>query len=368
MRSEPSSSAMPATSRSAVTRLAWIAADREALLLLRAPLLRDIAGRRHKVLAMAPDLTDADRLALSKLGVDSERAVLPGASRNPLIGLASRRRLAAALQAWGANAVVADVGTAVDPVTRAAAQSGCPSLYPVVPAAGAGLITARLAAIATTVLASTADDARILAAGRPTAAPVVLPPAAIDLGATPQSPLPGLEDGLVVAAIDAPDVAVPLFADAVGRLERRARFRLLTDATRTANQAVVGLDRQPCTFVDPLALAAQLRVAHLVVIDGHTPRHRAALAIALALGRPVLAVDDPHHRDLVDSGVNGWLAPAVAEGFAAALGAALKRPDLLPSMARAARHKAERTVDAAAISRRLTTALGLSDLTTAAAA
>jgi glycosyltransferase involved in cell wall biosynthesis len=107
---------------------------------------------------------------------------------------------------------------------------------------------------------------------------------------------------------------------------------------------------------------AALGGAHVVVIDGASPRHQWALARALVLGRPVLAIDTPLTRDLIDSGASGWLVASDAAAFAAALTATLKRPDLLPGMAQAARRKAERRFDRRLVRDALLDGLGLRDV------
>ncbi len=358
--------------RSAVTRLVWIAEECETLSLLRAPLLAEIVARRHKVLAIAPDIDEAARLTLLACGIDCVAMPLPGPSLNPFSGIAARRRLAAALRDWRANAAVVEAGNAVEAVSRAAAQSGCPSLYPVVPV---GAINARPLRLAgTSMFAATIEDARHLMQPRQAlaSAPFVLPVATFDLAALRPAPLPGLDGGIIAAAVaaTAASAASAPFASAAQSLGNRARFRLCVDAAdhrRTGDGQ--HLEIVPCGTAGPDCLVTLVRGAHIVVIDGHSPRHRLALATALALGRPVVAIDTPLHRDLVDAGSNGWLVPADADADAltVTLGGVLKRPDLLPALARAARHKAERHLDRGVAVAGLASALGLSDLRAAAA-
>ena len=67
---------------------------------------------------------------------------------------------------------------------------------------------------------------------------------------------------------------------------------------------------------------------------------------ALAAGRPVIVADIPGSRETVDERVNGCLVePGNAGELAGAMESFLKRPDLIPAMARASRLKAERKFD-----------------------
>ena len=73
---------------------------------------------------------------------------------------------------------------------------------------------------------------------------------------------------------------------------------------------------------------------------------------AMAAGRPILTTNIAGCRDTVDERVNGCLvAPRDAEALAEAMESYLKRPDLIPAMARASRAKAERFCTAASVKR-----------------
>jgi hypothetical protein len=69
--------AMPAAAPAkGVRRVAVVCASGEPLQLLRRALLSEIAGRRHKVLVVAPEFTAADIRALDGMG--AERAIFEG--------------------------------------------------------------------------------------------------------------------------------------------------------------------------------------------------------------------------------------------------------------------------------------------------
>ena len=106
----------------------------------------------------------------------------------------------------------------------------------------------------------------------------------------------------------------------------------------------------------------------MVVVDHVDAYQILLLATALAMGRPVLATDEACYRDYVDVGANGWLIPGEdTTALVQAMTSILKRPDLLPGMARAARHKAERRLDQKIALKVLLEALGLQDLRAKAA-
>jgi glycosyltransferase involved in cell wall biosynthesis len=81
---------------------------------------------------------------------------------------------------------------------------------------------------------------------------------------------------------------------------------------------------------------------------------------ALAAGRPILATDVAGCRETVDERVNGCLvAPRDAAALADAMESFLRRPDLIPAMARASRAKAERFGTLAAVRRTMMSVVGI---------
>ena len=116
-------------------------------------------------------------------------------------------------------------------------------------------------------------------------------------------------------------------------------------------------------------MQAAVGAAHVVVIDGDAAPHIATLATAYALGRPVLVRDSALTRDFVGAGADGWFVPAGADAavWADAMAAVLKRPDLLPGMARAAGLKAARRLGREHAEKTLFATLGLVDLRAIAA-
>jgi Glycosyl transferases group 1 len=341
--------------RAATTRIVWIADDRDTLRLLRAPLLGGLIADGHKILMLAPGLNAVDRLALLTLGIESDELLVPAARAWRFSRLAARRQLMRILMAWNARIVVADGPAVLGLATDAARQAGIAHVCPVAPAltdaAGAQRVMRELRG-QLPAFVSGAESGRQLAAWLPLAhgwQPALLP--LTRLAAEPAVALPGLETGLVFCAIGGREIGP--FAAAVALLDPRAgraRFQLVRGVDGAAGAAPAGrLDVIDESSENQAVAAAALRAAHVVVIDGTSARHQWALAEALRLGRPVLAIDTVVTRDLVDGGVCGWLVAPKAAALADAMTATLKRPDLLPAMAQAARQKAERRFGAAVV-------------------
>ena len=100
--------------------------------------------------------------------------------------------------------------------------------------------------------------------------------------------------------------------------------------------------------------------AHVVVQPSWREGMSRTLQEALACGRPVIATDIPGCREAADVRVNGILVPPRdADALAVAMCDVIERPELLASMARASRLKAERLFDVRAVNTSLRGALGL---------
>jgi glycosyltransferase involved in cell wall biosynthesis len=81
---------------------------------------------------------------------------------------------------------------------------------------------------------------------------------------------------------------------------------------------------------------------------------------AMAAGRPIITTNVAGCRDTVDERVNGCLVEAGnARALAEAMESFLKRPDLIPPIARASRAKAERFCGIETVNNGLLAALGI---------
>ena len=392
----PPRSAAPRSARSgqaAVTRLAWIFGDRAVLMLLRQPLLAAAVRRRHPVMALAPGLTEADQAVLTAQGIDSTPLDFAAARFNPFGTLAARRRLALTLLGWRANAVLIEDGERLTLATHAAVKAGVNSIFPILPSLEGGTAPRSPARAkhhanvswrpalrsATACFAATPNDVRLLAG--PLAKLAVpqhlLPVTCHDLSELQEQPLPPLDNGFIFLGINDGETARcdAGFARAVAAFDTRnstrnsrVRFQTMDVRPTLARELPAHLESLMLDRDVAKSLRERVRAAHCVVVDDAGPYHTLLLTTALALGRPVLAIDHASHRHFVDAGVNGWMVPQDDDAaMGAGIAATLKRPDLLAGMARAARQKAERHLDQRASIDVLFGALGLADLRTAAA-
>lgn len=361
--------------QSAVVRLAWVFGARDGLMLLRLQMLAEIVNRRHKVLAIAPDLGSQDKVKLSSLGIEFADAAHPKMWGNPFAALLARRRLAQQLLDWRCSAAVIEDPLNLEASVRAAAQAGLNEIYPTLPALERGPAPSSARASwrtslehASAIFVPTANDTRLIEQSFQKSPPriAVLAPVAMNLEDVRARPLPPLGDGLVLLGAASQSNLEPSAIAAAGRsLIGRCRFRVIgLDEHGNGNNVdgPPGLEILP-DAISPDAMHSAVEAAHVVVIDDISASHLLLLAAALAVGRPVLVIDVAAYRDFVDVGVNGWL---VADGDAAALtttiATMLKRPDLLAGMARASRQKAERKIDRSAGWQPLLDIIGLADL------
>lgn len=100
--------------------------------------------------------------------------------------------------------------------------------------------------------------------------------------------------------------------------------------------------------------------AHIIVLGPTRMPYPAPLMSALATGRPLIAKDTPAMRDAIDEVVNGVLvATGETKSLDSAMKLLLRRPDLLASMGRASRVKAERRFDTREINAAVLAQLGI---------
>lgn len=366
---------LPASQQSAVVRLAWIFGTRSDLMLLRLPLLAEIVQRRHKVLAIAPDLNPQDRAVLSGLGIEFAVASHPKARANPFAVMLWRRRLAQKLLDWRCSAAVVEDPSSLEPSVRAAAQAGLHEIYLALPAlergpapSGARGSWRTTLEHATAVFVPTANDTRLIeqSFGKSPPQVAVLCSAALNLADVRACPLPPLGDGLVLlGATSHRDLETSPFVTASRSLAGRCRFRaidLYGHGSDGNSEGMTGIEIVRSDLTSR-AIRAAVEAAHVVVIDDIGAGHMLLLATALAIGRPVLVIDVPAYRELVDAGANGWLvADNDATALATSMAAILKRPDLLVGMARVSRQKAERKIDQSEVWNPLFDIVGLADL------
>ena len=182
-------------------------------------------------------------------------------------------------------------------------------------------------------------------------------------------PLPPVNNGLVFLMIARLDEAkgVRDYCEAARIAKAKApnaTFQL-AGTPGTAKTAISGdaiKSYADCvTYVGELDdVRTALGKCHVYVYPSHAEGMPRSVLEALAAGRPIITTNVPGCRDTVDERINGCLVPpADVPGLAIGMESFLKRPDLIPSLARASRAKAERRFDVTAVNRTLLGVLGL---------
>ncbi|MDX2287374.1 MAG: glycosyltransferase [Hyphomicrobiaceae bacterium] len=351
--------------RAAIRRVAIVAPVAAAFLDELSPLVGRLLAGRHRVFCLAPDLDEATAQALAYRGADSaalpitpERwSLLP---ERKLVG-----ELAGRLSAWQADVMFAAGG---DTIARAAAAASKAQIETIVVLADrVGLDTGsanrrvleRACQKATGILCHNHDDAaRLEISGLCPPAlppPAVLPGFGVDLSQFDMISLPPLTNGLTFLMVADLDRArgVLDFAAAASLAKAQApqaRFLLLHRPARSDDPVH---EDELVPFADAIeivrpgtSISDALMHAHVFVYPSHAEAMPQRVLEALATARPVITTATPGCRETVDERVNGVLVPPGDKGaLARALGSFLKRPDLIPAMARASRQKAERRFD-----------------------
>ena len=196
----------------------------------------------------------------------------------------------------------------------------------------------------------------------------VVPGAGVDLDSQAVLPLPALGHGLVflmIASLERRRGVLEYCAAAKAVRQRAPSSRFLLASLPAEGAApVTCAELAQFADVEYLGVAADhpgaLGECHVFVYPscvGGIPR---PVLQAMAAGRPILTTNIPGCRDTVDERVNGCLvAPRDAEALAEAMESYLKRPDLIPAMARASRAKAERFCTAGSVKRSMMEVLRL---------
>ena len=184
---------------------------------------------------------------------------------------------------------------------------------------------------------------------------VVVPGAGVDLAYHGVQSLPPLGEGLVFLMISRLDKSKGVldFCKAARILKTRApsaRFKLAGPAGVGPGGVSVAMVQAFSDCVEYLGALDDVRPAlggcHVFVYPSHAEGMPRSVLEGMAAGRPVITSNIAGCRDTVDERINGCLVtPSDPNALAAAMESFLKRPDLIPSIARASRTKAERRFD-----------------------
>ncbi len=171
----------------------------------------------------------------------------------------------------------------------------------------------------------------------------------------PHAPLAPLNKGVVFLAIAYPgsERGIAHYCAAARTLSGRARaatWLVASPGHVTPSDELIAMlraHRGVVRYLGPRDEINRLLVrAHAVVFPGIYPCLPPEMARALAIGRPLIGAHLPSRGLAIQDGVNGARVPADdPEGLAEAMATLLRRPDLLPHMAKQSRHVALRHFD-----------------------
>jgi len=379
--------AMPAAVPAAAARrrVAIIAPSGAPWQQLGGALLGEIAARRHSLLAIAPDFSDSDVRILDEIGAERAafaaepgglklfadwkaigalRAILAGWIPDVVLGFGAKPMIYAALAAKSAGVERVVLLVSGLPEHRFAGALAADEM----PAWRYGQA---LRAADEAVFHNRDDIALLKRLGLlpPDLPAVVVPGAGVDLDRHGILALPPPGQGLVflmVAALDRRKGVVE-YCEAAREVRKRApntRFLLAGDAGEGPSAIrpdELSAFADAVDYLGPTEDAQELLgQCHVFVYPSRGEGMPQPVLEAMAAGRPIVTADVPGCRDTVDERVNGCLVEAGnASALAAAMQSFLKRPDLIPPMARASRAKAERFCDTRTVNRSLLAVLGL---------
>lgn len=362
----------------ALRRIAVVGPSSVQMQRLRGDLLSDIAGRRHAIACFAPSFGGGDGAPLERPGI--EQHVLP--PKPPGLMLFPHRRfiqaLASDLAAWRPHTVLAFGGEMTALAVKAARKARIERIVAMINELPANPSPGQLRAISRTLeLADAAvfhngDDPKTLkrANALPPDVPfVIVPGAGVDLAAHALQPLPPVNAGLVFLMMARLDRAKGVLdyceAARIAKAKAPTATFQLAGPPGTGKTAIsVEVIKSYADCITYLGALDDVRPAlgrcHVYVYPSHAEGMPRSVLEAMAAGRSIITTNVAGCRETVDERINGCLVPpADPTGLASAMESFLKRPDLIPSLARASRAKAERRFAVLAVNETLLGVLGL---------
>lgn len=358
----------------ALPRVAFISGSPRTLLGSRSSLIKALVAKGVPVLCAAPQFSTEQASQLLMLGVEQATFDLEPKGPRLLADWRVEREILELFRKWKPDVVVAmtervmalallaarraRIGRRIALINGFAPRGGSASEADVDPYIAAPRLLARALKAADVAVFHNRDDLRdvIVTGVMPRSFNyMVLPGAGVDLSAFATQPLPPVSDGAVFVMVSALDDAhgVLTYCEAARRLKERAprtEFLLAGPAADSATAISADVLRPysgAVTFLGALAdVRPTLARSHVFVYPSKREGMPRAVLEALAVGRPIITTATPGCRETVDDCVNGMLvAPGNVPELEDAMARMLMRPDQLPSMARASRHKAERHFD-----------------------
>lgn len=368
--------ARPAVSHRALV----VAPSGDQLIERHSALFGDLVGRRHRILCLAPRLAASEAAHLASLGAETR----PWPTRTSFLRALAEHHEASALRAliadWQPHVALVAVDDETLPALASARDARVPRVLALVDGLPQTVVGGRQVAKSWRrafngiggIVCCSDDDQRMLAAtgfsGTSASPPTAFTGSGVDLTHHAEQRLPGLADGLVFAMMAPLDREHGLedylnAAAAVAGQAPNARFLLAGPLPADGGATAQAIASRAGT-VEHLGSIADVRTvlarSHVFVYPTRSHGVPRPILEALAAGRPVITTDAPGSRETVDVRVNGCLVPpGDAKALADAMASFLRRPDLIASMARAARLKAERRFDEQVATARLGELMGL---------
>lgn len=358
-------------------RLVIIAREAYAIAHNRDDLIRAALARGHRVLAVTPDAATSGGI-LEALGVESRAAPLRMPGLTFLADRKTEAELARILSDFRADVVLGCGSRALVVAAAAARKASVPRIVSLVtglPETGfdgsddfgvsVTLYKRAFRSSHAVIVHNSEDAARVRALGAlPSDAELVeVPGAGVDLERVQPAPLPPLEGGLVFLMVSRllRSRGVEEYISAARELKARSkgsRFLLAGPAAMGPDAVSLETLAQADGVIEYLGelsdVPGAISKAHVFVYPSHAEGMPRTVQEALAVGRPIVTSSIAGCREAIDERVNGCLAaPHEAGALAEAMESFLKRPDLIPAMARASRQKAERRFDVREVNRRL---------------
>lgn len=377
--------AMPATAPApAVQRIALVCPPGTPLQQLRDVLIGEVLSRGHRALVVAPEFSSADLRALAALGVEHATFAPETSGLKLFADWKAIGALKQVLADWSPHVVVASGGQTMIYGALAAKSAGSGRIVVIVDGLPEHRFIGALAAdempawrygqalrAADAAVFHNRDDLALmkkLGLVANSLSVTVVPGAGVDIERQAALPLPPLGQGLVFLMIASLDWrrGVREYCEAAAALRQRAPSSrcLLAVLPDEGAKAIDMAELERQSEVEYVGLAEAhadlLSEAHVFVYPGCAEGMPRPLLQALAAGRPILTTDVAGCRETVDERVNGCLvAPRDPAALADAMESFLRRPDLIPAMARASRAKAERFGTVAAVRRTMLAVLGV---------
>ena len=348
-----------------------------SLLNFRGSLLREIAARGHRVVAMAP--YDADAASgLAAIGVEFEAIPLGRAGLNPLADVRLYLHLVERLRALGPDCVLSYTIKPVIYGSLAARRAGVPRIVALITGRGyvflgdtlkrrfiralaGGLYRQALAGVHCTVFQNE-DDAALFVCRRLLRADAdvrIVNGSGVDVDYFAPRPLPENVSFLMISRLIA-DKGVREYAEAARLL--RNQFGPMVRCV-----LVGGLDPNPAGIaraevegwvaagiVDYRGELRDVRpaieAAAVLVLPSYSEGAPRTVLEAMSMGRAIVTADVPGCRQTVVDGESGLLVPAKdAHALAAAMARLVNEPGLAARLATAARARAVDKYDVAKV-------------------